>query len=693
LRSSQTQLEYASDSVTTEIAERTQATETVVQKSPPGRGPVVLKLIATAIGALLVLVVLGVAFAPSSFWRWMITHEASHATGRTASIDGDVKVHLFSLHPQLVVEGFALSNAPWAKTKSMVAIKRFEATLSLKSLLSLHLIFPRVAIDTPAIDLERDASGSANWDFSGTGTANKNSSAPLHIPVIQELSLTNGTLTARDLLRKLTFDGHVAVEESQNAADNHALKLRGSGTLNGKPFSLNLNGEPLIGVLPSKPYGFEVRVTAADIKLNAHATIAHPFDLAALQAAFHLTGSDLADVYYLTGLALPNTPAYEVSGTVVRDNLKFRIDDFQGKLGSSDVAGKLAIDTAPARPKLTAILNSKQLNLADLAAPLGVQATPARKSNTLARPTMPVPAEEPPTLLLPDADLQVDRVRGMDADVQFDAASVMTSKIPMKKVRFHLTLDNGKITLNPLDFGLPQGDFSGTVAIDAQGATPKTNIDMKLSQVDLAQFKPKSSPQAPLEGHLLGRIKLQGSGTSVHKTAENAEGDITLVIPQGKMREAFAELTGIDLSRGLGLVLTKNQQNTDVRCGVANFKAGGGDLKATTLVIDTTNVLVTGQGHIDLGTEALDLSLRGQPKEARLLRLRTPITLRGSLLQPKIGVQAGKLAAQAGGAIALAALLTPVAAVLAFVDGGLAKDANCAALIGQTEQGKNISQE
>ncbi|HEY0746063.1 MAG TPA: hypothetical protein VGD63_05140 [Steroidobacteraceae bacterium] len=36
------------------------------------------------------------------------------------------------------------------------------------------------------------------------------------------------------------------------------------------------------------------------------------------------------------------------------------------------------------------------------------------------------------------------------------------------------------------------------------------------------------------------------------------------------------------------------------------------------------------------------------------------------------------------------ALLTPVAAVLAFVDGGLAKDANCAALLGRAEQGKSL---
>jgi uncharacterized protein involved in outer membrane biogenesis len=469
------------------------------------------------------------------------------------------------------------------------------------------------------------------------------------------------------------------------------LKLRGSGKLNGKPFQLNLDGEPLIGVQPSKPYGFEISVSAADIKLSAHASIAHPFDLAALQASFHVSGSDLSDGYYLTGLALPNTPPYDVSGTLVRDNLRFKVDDLHGKLGSSDISGNVSIDTGRERPKLVATLVSKQLNLADLAAPLGTEATPARKSSTLASATPA--AAPPPALLLPNADLQVQRVRGMDADVHFEAASVTTSKMPMNKVRFHLSLDNGKIALDPLTFALPQGEVAGTVTIDAQGATPQTSIDMKLSNVDLAQFKSKTGKDAPLDGQLLGRIKIHGSGTSVHKTAADADGDITLVIPKGEMREALAELTGIDLSRGLGLVLTKNEQKTEVRCGVANFKANNGDLQATTLVIDTTNVLVTGDGRIDLKDETLDLSLRGQPKKVRMLRLRTPITLHGTLLQPKIGVNPGKLAAQTGGAVALATLLTPVAAVLAFVDGGLAKDANCAALIGQAEQTKNLPKE
>ena len=676
--------------MTIETVERTETVPSPVKKSPGRARYRVLKRIVLTLGSILTLMIGAAALLPASFWRWLIVHEVAQATGRRVSIEGNVAVHLFTFNPQLIVEGFAIANPPWADSKSMMSVKKFDATLSLKSLLGFHLVFPQVTIDTPVIDVEREASGRANWDLSRPSgrPGNKAASAPLHIPVIQQLSLTNGTLTAVDRIRKLTFNGQVSVAESQNGAANHALKLRGSGKLNGKPFQLSLDGEPLIGVQPSKPYGFETNVSAADIKLRAHASIAHPFDLAVLQATFQVSGSDLADVYYLTGLALPNTPPYDVSGTLVRDNLRFKVDDFHGRLGSSDVSGNLVIDTSRTRPKLTATLVSKQLNLGDLAAPLGTEATPKGTSNTLATPA---PSSSPVgALLLPDADLQVQRVRGMDADVQFDAASVSTSKMPMKKVRFHLSLNNGRIALDPLAFSLPQGEFAGTVTIDAQGSTPQTSIDMKVSNVDLAQFKPKSAKEAPLEGQLLGRIRLRGSGSSVHKTAANADGDITLVVPNGEMREALAELTGIDVSRGLGLILTKNDQKTEMRCGVANFKADGGDLKATTFVIDTTNVLVTGEGQLDLKNEVLDLSLRGQPKKARILRLRTPITVRGSLLQPKIGVQPGKLAAQTGGAVALGTLLTPVAALLAFVDGGLAKDANCAALLSQAEQGKGL---
>ncbi len=110
-------------------------------------------------------------------------------------------------------------------------------------------------------------------------------------------------------------------------------------------------------------------------------------------------------------------------------------------------------------------------------------------------------------------------------------------------------------------------------------------------------------------------------------------------------------------------------------------------------MVDTTHVLITGSGRVDLKTEALDLSLRGQPKEVRLFRIRSPIKLRGTLLHPEVGVDAGKAIGQAGAAAAIGALLTPLAAILAFVDGGLAKDADCAALLAPVEQGQDLHPE
>ena len=55
--------------------------------------------------------------------------------------------------------------------------------------------------------------------------------------------------------------------------------------------------------------------------------------------------------------------------------------------------------------------------------------------------------------------------------------------------------------------------------------------------------------------------------------------------------------------------------------------------------------------------------------------------MQGPLTGPKVGIDAGSVAAQGGLAAALGALVSPLAALLPFVDPGLAEDANCGALI------------
>jgi uncharacterized protein involved in outer membrane biogenesis len=110
-------------------------------------------------------------------------------------------------------------------------------------------------------------------------------------------------------------------------------------------------------------------------------------------------------------------------------------------------------------------------------------------------------------------------------------------------------------------------------------------------------------------------------------------------------------------------------------------------LDTTTVYVDTTNVLITGRGDINMHDEDIKLSLQGDPKHLRLVRLRSPITIGGTLDHPSIGLNPVKLAEQAGIAAALGTLLTPAAAALAFVDPGLAKNRDCSTVLAQAAEG------
>jgi uncharacterized protein involved in outer membrane biogenesis len=691
----------------------------------------ILKWTAVGIGGLLAVIVVALAFADWNALRPTIARMITARTGRPASI-GHLDVHLWSMTPSVDVEHLSIGNPDWADRKQLFTVDQLVIEVSLAHLLEGHLLLPRVELHQPVVNLERDANGRASWDMKSSSS----SGSGAHLPAVRLFVIDNGKVHMVDQIRKLSFDGSVTaggsgakgVSGRPASAPGAGFSLACSGSLNARPFSLKISGGELLDVDPDKPYDFTAQVSAGDLNLKAQGTFPRPFDLAEYHGKFTISGNDLADAYYLTNLALPNTAPYQISGALDHVGTRFTVKGLKGRVGNSDLEADLSVLTGGERPKLIAHLTATSLDMADLAPTLGKNAPTAQSQGAgslgaaavpqIANATSPstspsedsaAPASAPPMtadageappspnsssapprpslpkLLLPDADLQVNRVRGMDADVTFDAASVTATKAPLKQVKFHLTLQNGVLRFDPLSFGMDQGQFSGTVVIDASGPVPESTIDMGLQNVNLAEFKSAGSAQAPLDGLLEGRVQLRGAGTSVHKFASDADGIVSLAIPHGDIRSVFAELTGVNVARGLGLLITGDQSRTELRCGVADFQARDGHLDSQTVVLDTTNVLITGSGYIDLRTEKMDLSLKGDPKKLRFVRLRTPISLGGTLSKPSFGVKPEQAVVQAGAATALGTLLTPLAAALAFIDPGLAKNANCATLLAQAK--------
>ncbi|HEY0342923.1 MAG TPA: AsmA family protein, partial [Steroidobacteraceae bacterium] len=638
------------------------------------RAPTALKWTGIVVGTVIVvlLITLVVLDANADALRGPIARMAGAHLGRAVQIDGRLELHLFSWTPRVVVNQLRIANPDWVKDlpaakgsvaakdsaagkaastekfgaapEDMARIGRLEVSLSVPALFKGDVLLPYVGLDDSDIDLIRDPKERANWDFSDTAQQKPAASAkPTKLPLLGRLHLGKGHLLVSDQVRKLRFDGTIAADQAANGGPQ-TLSLKGDGSINGQPFELKATGDPLITAESHKPYTIVSDIRAGRTKVKSRITITKPFDMGSVVADLSASGDDLADLYYLSGLALPNTAPYTVAGHLQRRGTLLKLTNFRGTLGNSDIHGTMSVETAAKRPVLTADLSTRLLDIKDLGPTLGSRAktTPSSLSQQQARAQNPVAstakaraatahagqtgshatsgaaaalgnagstenlhgakpksaqtrtaeardADEKAArgdTLLPDAKLDLKRIRGMDANLKYHADAVKTDKLSIKEISLALKLDNGVMTFSPVAFTLPQGTLTSNVMIDGSKDIPVIEIDSRLTDVRLSQFKMKDG-QEPLDGTMVGRAILHGRGKSLHEVGATTEGTLSVVVPHGDIRNAFAELMGINAANGLGLLLTKNQDKTGIRCGVASFKAKGGVFAAQNIVVDT----------------------------------------------------------------------------------------------------------
>lgn len=628
------------------------------------------------VGVLVATLVLFLTFADWNALRGPISRFASAATGREISIRGDLDVDPWRLNPRIRVQQLHIGNpAQYRERGDFAVVNSAEATVRWLPLFFGNLDFIRLDLNGADISLYRSAEGVSNWSASPTAGRGR----PLNLPAIRYFSLNGGQLSFEDDKRHLNLEATFTTRESRDTRNPGQFALTGEGQINNRPFNVELTGAPLLNVRRDRPYAFQADVTAGGTHIIADGAISRPFNFGNWYANVHGVGEDLADLYTLIGLALPNTPPYNLSGRVERRPNVYAMSGITGRVGDSDLSGAFtATRRRDDRLFLDGDFRSNSLDFDDAMTVLG--GAPSTRETASPEQRAIAARLDAQGRFLPEARLDISRVRNMDARVSYHAAHVRSERVPLRGLSLDIGLDHGLLTLNPMTLDLRQGRITGSAAINAREETPRVEVDARLSNARLESILALSG-QPPLTGQLLGRVQLTGSGASVREAAANANGNITLVSPRGEIREAFAELTGINVTRGLGLLLTNDDSRSNVRCGVASFRVSNGIANARTIVFDTEDVLIRGEGSVSLRDETFDLRIQGHPKEARLVRVAAPITVQGRWRSPQIGVDASDIAGQGGIAAALASFVAPIAGLLPFVDLGLAEDANCAALL------------
>ncbi len=650
-----------------------------------------LKALLGTLAAVLVLLgvfVAALALLDANHLRAPLIRSLASHTGREFRIDGPLQAHLLSLHPSFIAEHVTIGNPPWSPAGNTAEIDKLTVEFEFPSF-SHDLVISKLEMQGASLHLQRDAAGHANWLWKAPGILPRKG-----LPIIHSLSAPAVHLQVDDERRHLVFDG--VLTAGAHDGPESPLRISGKGHLNGHEVTLTLDGDPLATTSRDKPYHFTLDERSSGSHLTGHCSLAQPFDFRFLDGSLEANGEDLKDLYFLVGVLLPDTGAFRVSGKLARRDTIMEFTDLVATSGESDihVSLKSKMDDS-GRSHIDLDLNSQRLRLADLGARAAGRA-----------PESP-PAEK--TALLPDTPLKLEDVRKTDYAVSFHAQHLDTGKLSFRAVVGKMTIDHGVVTVPHLTGMLipltaasvpasagaapsestasaprsavtppgeskdePEGKITARIKFDAKTDIPTASLDLRVDNIRVAQFMRKDPSQPPLDGLLQGRLDLTGRGRSIHDIASKADGTVTVLLPQGAIRTSLAELTGLDF-RGLGLMLTKNKEDTPIRCGVASFKAHDGTLTAQTLLIDTDPVLITGGGTIQLDSEALDLELQGHPKHLRVLRLSAPFSVQGTLAHPSISIEKGNRK-------------------LKLIDPGHAKDVDCGTLLAQAKTDETLAE-
>jgi uncharacterized protein involved in outer membrane biogenesis len=494
-----------------------------------------------------------IAFLIIFDWNWLrgpLGRFASARLQREVVIAGDLRVHPWSFAPKIEAYGLRVGQPDWAKTLDpgappMVRIQRIAVQIKILPLLRGQVILPFLALDKPDVRLLRTADGKSNWTF-GPRTSDK----PLKLPAVQRFVINEGQLTFDDRQRGALFVGTVNAQERAGERGGRFM-LEGKGSLNKADFLAQVTGGPLLNISPDRPYPFDADIRAGATHITANGQVTKPFDLGRFETQVTVAGADLNRLHDLTGLTLPNTPPYKVSGHLVRKGARYDFEKLSGRVGDSDIAGDLFVLTGRERPYLEGALRSRRLDFDDLGSLVGAAPATGRGETASSGQKVEAAQRNATQRLLPDATLQVDRVRAMDAKVTYRADTVNAPNLPLRKFSVDVALDKGVLTLDPIAFTFSRGDLRGKIRLDARPATPRTDMDVRLTNARLEDFIPiKSEGQPIIESGLMARAKLTGVGNSVHRAASTADGSVTVVAPRGQMRQAFAELLGVNASKG-----------------------------------------------------------------------------------------------------------------------------------------------
>lgn len=641
--------------------------------------------------ALIALVLILLSLFDLNRARPWINQKVSEATGREFAINGDLTLswerpaqpqvgwRRFMPWPHFRAYDVMLSNPEWATTgPTMAQIEQVDFNINLLPLFKKVISVSSFILTEPRLMLEQDEDGNNNWTFKEKEDE-KESKWQL---ALHDISITTGTVRVVAAAKKA--DVTARIDTLTDGEDVGGIRWKITGKFNGDAVDGSGTAGSLLSLRESNvEYPLDARLKVGKTEVTAKGTFTDPANLSALDVKLKITGASMSQLFPLTGLVLPDTPKFSTEGRVVGKldigKTRLRYENFKGKVGSSDIAGTLEYIQREPRPVLRGEVVSTYLNLKDLGALVGADSPEEQKK----RGDEP---KQPPNKVLPVSPFKTERWSKIDVQVQFTGKKIIRSEqLPIDNLFTKLQLDNGVLSLAPLNFGVAGGKLTSDIRIDGHSNPAKARMKIAARNMKVKQLFPSVESMRGSVGEVNGNAELTATGNSVAALLGSANGEVKALVTQGSISKFILEAIGLNVGSAVAAKVFGDHQ-VQLNCMAADFKVTNGLMENRLFVIDTEDATIPIEGNISLAKETLDLTIRPQSKGIRIISLRSPLYAKGTFKNPDVGVDKGAIALRAGAAAVLGTAAAPLAALLALINPGPGEEAPCGALLAQAKE-------
>jgi uncharacterized protein involved in outer membrane biogenesis len=661
-------------------------------RRPSRRATIILGLVAFVVAVPVIAVIVLLTYDWNKARPWL-NAKVSEAIERPFAINGNLAVHwerpaasmtpaerTWRDHipwPHLFANDVHVGNPAGLPARDMASVRQFSFSLNPFALLGHRIAIPVLRFDAPKVELLRTDATHNNWTF-------KQPDQPSRWKLdLERVVLAKGVVHVQDAVTKADVTADVDTLPD-NPTYGIGWTLR--GTYNGAAVT---GGGKAGAVLSLKqqttPYPIQAELRAGATRIAVEGTATRPAQLAALDLKLKLAGASMARLYNFIGVLLPETPAFSTEGRLIgsidEHSSRWTYDQFKGKVGSSDIGGRLVFQTGKPRGTLSGNVVSRQLVFADLGPLVGADSNASKA----ARGVAPV---QPAGKVLPVEEFHTERWKSIDADVRFAAERIVRDhRLPISKLSTHLILKNGVLTLEPLSFGLAGGTLNSNIRLDGSGGgggkdAIKATAQVGARHIQIKQLFPAVEKMQATVGEINGDAQLSAVGNSVASLLASSNGELRTLVSQGTVSKLLLEEMGLNVGN---IILTKlfGDKPVQLNCMATDFAVTSGVARARTFVVDTDEAVITIDGTIDFAREQLDLTLHPQTKSLRIFSLRAPLYVKGPFTKPDVSIDKGVLAMKAGGAAVLAVAAAPLAALLPLINAGPGENSPCGQLLAQ----------